>query len=221
MGISGAIAGSYIIVERLTGSTLFSIFLKVMPALLRAILPNDETILWFTIRAERNLYGSWDVALIYLLLLPIVFSIFLGCWVFLILKLLGIFELGTVWLILWFFVVAIDYFISSSNQYALELKYHDRRLGIQGIKNRMRSDPFKALKRWSYYFISNSVRAPYTTLKVLLITVLFVLLHWPAWLIRVIPAFRFDLTNRKNRRYYYAWYAAIFIIAGLLLNTLF
>lgn len=221
LGICGAIAGANIIVEQLFGSTLFTTFLKAIPAFLQSFFPNDATILWFTVRANRNLYGSWDIALIYLVLIPTVFLLLVGCWLFLILKLLGIFNIGTVWLIVWFVVVVFDYGVSASNQYALELKSHDRRLRVLGIKNRMYSDPVKTLKRWSYHFLSNWVRGPFTALKILLIIVLFVLLHWPAWLVQIVPAFRFDLNSRKTRRYYYAWYAFIFIAMGLILSTLF
>jgi hypothetical protein len=201
LGISGAIAGSYIIIERLIKTTLFSLFLKAIPLYIQSLIPYDATINRFIVHANRDFYSSWDVAFIYLLLMPIIFVSFAGCWVFLVLKLLGILDIGTIWLIIWFIFIAIIYWWSASAQYAWELKFHDRRLGKQGIMNRMWLNPFKTVKRWNYYFWSNWFRAPYTTLKLLLIVALFVLLHWPAWLIQIIPTFRFDITIRKNRRW--------------------
>lgn len=53
-------------------------------------------------------------------------------------------------------------------------------------------------KRWDHHFVTNWVRAPFAGLRISLIVVLFDLLDWPAWMIHIIPAFRFDLTNRKT-----------------------
>ena len=221
LSISGAIAGVYIIAEQLFKSTVFTVFLKALPAFLQSFFPNDATILWFTVQANKNLYNSWHIALIYLVLMPTIFALFVGCWIFLVLALLGVFNIGTKWLIIWFILIAVNYMWSATNQYAVEIKFHDRRLGVNGIINRMLSDLPKTMKRWSYYFFTNWIRGPFTALRLCLITFLFVLLHWPAWLIQTVPVFRFDLTNRKIRRYYYSWYAGIFIIAGLVLTTLF
>jgi hypothetical protein len=221
LAISGVIAGSYIVVETLIRSTVFSVFWKVNPAFLRSFYPNDIAILQFTIRANGSLYSNWGVALIYLFLLPIVFSIFVGCWVFLILRLLGIFDIGPIWLTIWFILVAINHILAAVGQHALEIRFHDHRLRTLGITNRMLSDLPNTMKRWSYYFLTNWIKAPITTLLLLLIIVLFVLLHWPAWLIQIVPKFRFDLTNARIRRYYYAWYAVIFGVSGLILAFIF
>ncbi len=221
LGISGAIAGVYIIAEQLFKSTVFTVFLKVLPAFLQSFFPNSTTILWFTVQANKSLYNSWHIALIYFVLMPIILALFVGCWIFLVLALLGVFYIGTKWLTVWFILITVNYMWSATNQYAVEIKFHDRRLGVNGIINRMLSDPLKTIKRWSYYFFTNWIRAPFTALRLCLITLLFVLLHWPAWLIQIVPAFRFDLTSRKTRRYYYSWYAGTFIVAGLVLTTLF
>jgi hypothetical protein len=220
LGICGVIAGANIIVEQFFNDKLFSAFLKAIPVFLQSFFPNDATILWFTVRANRNIYDSWDVALIYFVLVPLLFALLTGCWVFLILALVGVINIGTIWLIIWFVLTAINYGWSASNQYALEIKSHDRRLGVEGIKNRMRSDPAKTAKRWSHYFFADWVVAPFVALRIFFIEFLFVLLLWPAWLLRLIPDFRFDLTSRKTRRYYYAGYSAVFVIAGLVLASL-
>ncbi len=221
LGISGVIAGVYIIVEQLFKSTIYTVFLSLIPIFARAFFPNDAAITWFTIQANRNLYTNWSIALIYFVLTPIIFALFIGCWLFLVLALLGIFNIGVIWLIAWFILMVINHIVSAILQYATEIKFHDRRLGANGIIKRMFSDLPKTGKRCSHYFLTNWVRAPFTALRIWLITFLFVLLHWPAWLVQIIPAFRFDLTVRKTRRYYYSWYAAIFIIAGLVLTTLY
>lgn len=221
LSISGAIAGVYIIAEQLFKSTIFTVFLRAVPAFLQAFFPNDAAIMWLTVQANRNLYTSWHIALIYFVLTPTILVLFIGFWLFLILALLGIFNIGIIWLIIWFILIVINHMWSATSQYALEIKFHDRRLGAAVITNRMFSDLPKTMKRWSYYFLTNWVRAPFTALRIWLITFLFVPLHWPAWLVQIIPAFRFDLTVRRTRRYYYSWYAAIFIIAGLVLTTLF
>jgi len=221
LGISGAIAGVYIIVEQLFRSTIYTVFLSVVPIFARAFFPNDAAITWFTIQANRDPYTNWSNALIYFFLTPILFALFTGFWLFLVLALLGIFNIGVTWLITWFIFIAINHSVSATGQYAVEIKFGDRRLGTAGITKRMFSDLPKTGKRCTYYFFTNWVRAPYTSLRIWLITFLFVLLHWPAWLVQIIPAFRFDLTNKRTRQYYYSWYAAIFIIAGLIFNTLY
>lgn len=221
LSITGIIAGGYTLVEWLVSSTLFSIFRTVIPIFLQSVFPNDSTILWFVNRTTRNLYASWDVALIYFFLMPIELILFAGCWLFLILKLLGRFNIGTPWLIVWFIGIALVYVVSASNQYALEIKSHDRRLRYQGIIKRMFSDSKQTIKKWNYYFWKNWIIAPFTALKIMAIVFLFVLLHWPAWLIQIFPPFRFDLSEAKTRRYYYLTYSVIFLISGLLLTTLF
>jgi hypothetical protein len=55
LGICGAIAGANIIVELLFRSTVFSLFLKVIPVILHSVLPNDAIVLWFNARTARNL----------------------------------------------------------------------------------------------------------------------------------------------------------------------
>jgi hypothetical protein len=220
LGICGAIAGANIIAELIFRSTIFSLFLKVIPAILQSVLPNDAAILWFTDRANKNLYGSWDVALIYFAVMPIIIAFYVGCWVFLVLDILGVFDIGTKWLIVWFALVTVNFMWAAVGQYAFEIRFNDKRLRKKGVENRMLSNPIKTIGKWSYYFISNWIMAPFTAIKIFLIVFLFVLLQWPAWLLRIIPAFRFDLTSRKTRRYYYAGYSALFIIAGLDLTSL-
>jgi len=117
--------------------------------------------------------------------------------------------------------VFIGLYYDDPPSFNFELEYKAHNKHATGITKRMLSDLPKTMKRWSYYFLTNWIRAPFTALRICLITFLFVLLHWPAWLVQIIPAFRFDLTVRRTRRYYYSWYAAIFIIVGLVLTTLF
>jgi len=220
LGSCATIAGINIVVEQLFRGALFTSFLQLAPVLMQSFLPNDTTTLWFAVRANKSLYNGWDVALIYLVLLPMVFMLFVGCWLFLVLALLRVFNIGALWLIIWFVVTAVVYFVSASNQYALEIKSHDKRLGVPGVKNRMFADPMKTVKRVSFIFVVYWVSAPLGTLAIYLITVLFVLIHWPAWLIQTIPALRFDLTNKRERQVYYGWYAAVLGVTSLALVLL-
>jgi hypothetical protein len=217
LAILGIIAGVNIVVELLFNNPLFTAFLNVIPVYLQSIFPNDPAILRFTIKAKENLYNSWDIAIIYLVLMPVVSMLFTGCWLFLILALLGVFNIGTVWLIIWFVVTAVLYFMSASNQYAIEIVSDDRRLRSKGVTKRLYADPMKTIKRVSIQFVINWVRTPLAALGILLTEILFVLLHLPAWLIKIIPAFRFDLSDKQVRTRYYAFYALIFGIAGAVL----
>jgi hypothetical protein len=122
LGISGAIAGVNIIVEQLFKSTIFTVFLNAIPAYLRVSFPSDELITWFTIRANRNLYTSWDIALIYFVLTSITFALFIGCWAFLVLTVTGVYNIGVTWLIVWFIFVIIDYMAVSNRPIRLRNK---------------------------------------------------------------------------------------------------
>jgi hypothetical protein len=215
--ILGIIAGVNTVVELLFTNPLFTTFLNVIPVFLQSVFPNDPEVLRFAIRAKGNLYNSWDIAIIYLVLMPVVSMLFTGCWLFLILALLGVFNIGTVWLIIWFVVTALIYLVSAKDQYTIEIVSADRRLRSKGVKNRMLADPIKTMQRVSIQFVINWVRTPLAALGILLTVLLFVLIYWPAWLIKIIPAFRFDLSDKQVRTRYYAFYALIFGIAGAVL----
>ena len=217
LAILGIIAGVNIVVELLFTNQLFTTFLNVIPVFLQSVFPNDPEVLRFAIRAKGNLYNSWDIAIIYLVLMPVVSMLFTGCWLFLILALLGVFNIGTVWLIIWFVVTALIYLVSARDQYTIEIVSADRRLRSKGIRNRMLADPIKTMQRVSIQFVINWVRTPLAALGILLTVLLFFLIHWPAWLIKIIPAFRFDLSDKQVRTRYYAFYALIFGIAGAVL----
>jgi hypothetical protein len=73
------------------------------------------------------------------------------------------------------------------------------------------------LQKWGIPTCKKQVRTPLAALGILLTVLLFVLIYWPAWLIKIIPAFRFDLSDKQVRTRYYAFYALIFGIAGAVL----
>ena len=156
--ILGIIAGVNTVVELLFTNPLFTTFLNVIPVFLQSVFPNDPEVLRFAIRAKGNLYNSWDIAIIYLVLMPVVSMLFTGCWLFLILALLGVFNIGTVWLIIWFVVTALIYLVSARDQYTIEIVSADRRLRSKGIRNRMLADPIKTMQRVSIQFVINWVR---------------------------------------------------------------
>lgn len=141
--ILGLIAAANIVVELLFSNPLFTTFLNVIPVVLQSALPNVPAVLRFAVRAKENLYNSWDIALIYLVLLPAVFTLLTGCWLFLALALLGKFNIGIVWLIIWFVGVAVVYLVSARDQYMIEIARRDRRLRSKGIMNRFFCGPDK------------------------------------------------------------------------------
>lgn len=204
-------------IERLFSSTLFSIFLKLTPRLIQSLLPRDAAIIWFTTHANRNIYASWNVALIYLLLLPTVFSLMIGFWVFLILRICGVYNIGTAWLCVWFVVLCLSYSWSAVNQYASEVIAKHKRAKAETITKYMIQDPKILLKRCSFYFFMNWIKAPLTTLKLVLMIFLFVLLHWPAWIIQIFPRIKLDLTDSDTRTHYYVGYMLLSVIPGIVL----
>jgi hypothetical protein len=217
LSISGTVAGGYLLIERLFNCTFFAIFLNLTPRFIQSVFPRDPTITWFTIHVNRNIYASWHVALIYFLLLPIVFSVMVGFWVFLILRLFGVYYIGTAWLCIWFVVLCLSYFRSAINQYAVEVKAKHEKADAEDLKKYMIQDPKTLFKRGTFYFFLNWIKAPFTTLELLLIVSLFVLLHWPAWLIQIFPRIRLDLNDSEARRRYYAGYMVVFLVSGLIL----
>jgi len=218
LSTSGILAGGYLLIERLFNRVLFSTFLTLTPRLLRAFFPYEPTIAWFEIRSNRNLYQSWDIALIYLLLLPIIFSLFIGFLPFFILKVLGVYDLGTAWLSIWFVFLCLNHLWAAVNQHAVEIKAQHRRATVETIKQRMKQDPRVTSKRWVSYFFSNWIKAPFTTLQLLITVVLFVLLHWPAWVIQAFnKGTKLDLSTNETRRNYYIGYMLLFTIIGLFL----
>lgn len=221
LSTSGIIAGGYVLVERLFTCTLFSIFLTLTPRFLQSFFPHNPTITWLEIRSNRNLYQSWDVAFIYLLLLPVLFFLFTGFWLFLILKVLGVYDLGTAWLGIWFIVLCSNNMWAAVNQYAVEIKAQNNKATVETITQRMQRNPIATLKRWGFYFFRNWIKAPLTTFQLLLTVVLFVLLHWPAWLINGVTGWNINLEDNNARKYYYTGYTVLFLLAGLVLMFLF
>ncbi len=220
LSISALIAGAYLLMERLFAYRVFSVFLALTPKLLQSLFPHDATIAWFTIRSGRSLYDAWDVALVYLFLLPALFVIEVGCWVFLALRLAGISYIGTSWLFSWFVFNWFIYSWSAVNQYAVEIKIKNKKATPEGIKKSMIEDPGLTLKRWIYYFLRNWLVTPLIASALVLIIILFVLLHWPAWVIKAFPKIHLNLDNKRSRTYYYLTYMLLAGIPGLVLTFL-
>lgn len=219
--ISGTIATGYILIERLFFSKLFSIFFVLTPDILQSQFKHDPAIAWFKIRSNRNLYDCWDIGFIYLFLLSLVLIMTVGFWVFLVLKILGVNSIGTFSLIIWFAVLCSHNMWSVVNQHYVEIKARHKRATVERVKRYMMEEPLNTLKRWCFYFFSNWIRTPFTTLKLLLIIILFVLLHWPVWLLKSVGILKIDLNDANIRKYYYTGYTVIFLVAGLLLMFFF
>jgi len=213
------------LVERLVTTELFSVFLTVIPifltSLFNSLLNYAPTMTWFKGRSSRNLYDCWDISLIYLFLLSLVLAIVVGFWIFLVLRILRIYNIGTFWLGIWFAVLCVTNWIAAVNQHAIEIKAQHKRATIERVKKYIWEKPLNALKRSAYHFLRNWVETPFITLKLLSIIVLFILLHWPVWLLKGSRILKIDLNDRKAREYYYIAYAVLASVAGTLLMFFF
>ena len=221
LGISGAISFGYILVERLVHTELFSVFLKLTPNFLTSRFNYEPAIAWFKVRSSRNLYDCWDISLIYLFLLSFILVMVVGSWVFLVLRILGIYNIGTSALIIWFAVLCYINVRAAANQYAVEVKVQHKMATVEKVKEYIMENQVNTLKRSAYYFLRNWVVTPVITLKLLLIIVLFVLLHWSAWLLKGVKILKIDLNDKNTRKYYYIAYGVLASVAGLSLIFLF
>lgn len=145
--IAGAFAGGYALIEKLFGLSLFSVFWKIAPVVMQSSSPNMSFTTWFAIRSQRNLHEAWDVALFYFLLVLIIFPLMAGCWLFLILAVLGIYNIGVFWLIIWFVFLSFIYLVSASNQVAVEIKAKHPRANAERIKRYMTQEQITTIKR--------------------------------------------------------------------------
>lgn len=221
LSISGVISLGYILVERLVSTELFSVFLKLTPIFLTSQFKYEPAIAWFKVHSSKNLYDCWDISLIYLFLLSLMLTIVVGFWVFLVLKVLGIYNIRTILLIIWFAVLFAINVVAASNQHAVEVKIQHKIATVEKVKEYLLENQPNTLKRVTYYFLRDWVETPFTIVKLLLIIVLFILLHWPAWLLKGVKILKIDLNDKNTRTYYYIAYGVPASVAGLLLIFLF
>ncbi len=217
LSISGVLSLGHILVERLVGTKLFSLFLALTPNFLTSQFNHEPAIAWFKVRSSKNLYDCWDISLIYLSLLSLVLLMVVGFWVFLVLRILGIYNIRTSLLVLWFTVLCAVNVMTAANQHAIEVKAQHKTATVEKVKEYMMENQANTLKRLAHHFLRNWVGTPFTTLKLLSIVVLFVLLHWPAWLLKGIRILRIDLNDKNTRKYYYITYGVLASVAGVLL----
>jgi hypothetical protein len=118
---------------------------------------------------------------------------------------------------MWFAVLFAINVVAASNQHAIEVKTQHKIATVEKVKEYMKENQLNTLKRVAYYFLRNWVETPFTTLKLLLIIVLFILLHWPAWLLKGVKILKIDLNDNNTRTYYYIAYGVPASVAGLLL----
>ena len=219
--VAGVISFGHILVERLITTKLFSVFLTLTPKFLTSQFKHEPAIAWFEARSRRNLYDCWDISLIYLLLLSLILGMTAAFWVFLVLRVLGAYDIGTSLLILWFAVLFVSNGVAAVNQCAVEVKFRHRRATAERVREYMKEAPEITLKRCTHYFMRNWIGTIVTTVRLLSTIVLFVLLHWPAWLLKGMKVLRIDLNDSKAREYYYAAYGVLSSVAGTLLMFLF
>lgn len=217
LSISGVISLGYGFVERLVSSRLFSLFLKLTPNFLTSQFRYEPAIAWFKVRSGRNLYDCWDVSLIYLVLLSLILMIVVGFWIFLILRILGICNTRMSLLIIWFVVLCAGNVWAAVGQHAIEVKAQHKRATVEKLQEYMIKNPENTRKRLAYYFLRNWVETPFTIVKLLLTIVLFILLHWPAWLLKGVKILKADLNDKDTRTQYYIAYGVAASVAGLLL----
>jgi hypothetical protein len=221
LSISGVISLGYGFVERLVSSRLFSLFLKLTPNFLTSQFRYEPAIAWFKVRSSRNLYDCWDVSLIYLVLLSLILMIVVGFWIFLILRILGIYNIRMSLLIIWFVVLCGGNVWAAVGQHAIEVKAQHKRATVEKLQEYMIKNPENTGKRLAYYFLRNWVETPFTIVKLLLTIILFILLHWPAWFFKVIKILKADLNDKDTRTQYYIAYGVSASVVGLLFTFFF
>lgn len=217
LSISGVIGLGYMLVERLITSEVFSVFLRLTPIFLSSQFRYEPAIAWFRVRSSRNLYDCWDTSLIYLFLLSLILAMVVGFWVFIVLRILGVYDIGISALIIWFAMLCVVNFVAAVSQHAIEVKAQHKRATSEEVKEDMAAAPVNTLKRTAHHFLRNWVGTPLTTLKLLAITVLFILLHWPAWLLKGVNILKTNLNDKKAREHYYIAYGVLASVAGVLL----
>jgi len=221
LSISGVVSLGYGFVERLISTELFSLFLTATPNFLYSQFRSEPAIAWLKARSGGSLYDRWDVSLIYLFLVSCVLAMTVGFWVFLILRILGIYSIGTSALVVWFLVLCFGNVWAVVGRHYIEIKGRHKGATLEKVQEYVIENAEKTVKRWAHYFLRNWVETPYTTVKLLSIMVLFILLHWPAWVLKGVKILRADLNDRDTRTHYYITYGVLASVAGLLLTFFF
>jgi hypothetical protein len=224
LALLGVFATAHTVLERIFKYSLFTTLLAITPLFLRSWFPHEPSILWFENRStNRNIYESWDVAFIYLFLLPIILFLNAGFFTFVILRLVDVYHITIPLLIAWFLLILVSNFMAACNQAALKFKDINPTLNdINQILAHMQRHPYLTLRFITGYFFLNWIKTPITTLVLLCLFILLVLLYWPAWLIRALQRTnKLPLTRESDRTNYLIVYSVIFICAGLLLNFIF
>lgn len=216
------VASAYTLIERLLGVTLFSVFWKMTPTFLQSSYPDNPFSGWLQARAHDNLHEAWELALFLLVAVSVTLFFMLGFWVFLILRLLGIYSIAVPLLILWFFLLFLLYFVSAGNQVAIEIKVRHRRADTERIKRYMQEDQVGTIKRTTRFFFRNWVVSPFAGLQILIIILLLIVLDGPAWFTKLFPTgSHLRIADDSVRNHYYIGYAAVSGIVGGILMFLF
>jgi hypothetical protein len=222
ISIVGALVGGNLVVEKFFKFQLFVVFFRFFPQLVQAIVPSEPAITWLATRSNRSIYYSWDIAFIYIALLPVLLILATGLWFLLIFRILNVYSISLGILIVWFLVLCYVYSVSASNQYAMEVQFKHKTANIETLKMLIIKDPETTAKRWAYFFFINWIRTPLVGLSLLLLFLFLVILFWPAWIINAFSKkTKINLEKDRSRKYYYACYSTVFIIVGLILMFLF
>ena len=223
--VSSFIVAGHTLVERIFNYSSIVVLTEYLPKFLKAYIPSNAFITWYEIRSLRlNFYGDWHVVLFLTGCTTLTFALFSGFWALLVLKVLG-FNISNYWLLSYCLFLAFIYFWSSINQTFIKMAilHKDELTFIRNTHNNIDTNdmigvfvkyPKQIMRYIVLYFFVNWVKSPVTSLGILLVLMLLVVMHWPAWLTNVLPnRYHIDITNSDTRRNYYIGY---FVSAGVL-----
>ncbi|AKG53305.1 hypothetical protein DGWBC_0627 [Dehalogenimonas sp. WBC-2] len=219
--IFGITTGGYVLFELLFKCTLFTVFLRVVSTMLMALYPREPGYVWLTVQSSKSVYNIWNVALLWLMGLPIVLFLMIGFWVFIVLNIVGTTHIPVLWLVLWFIGAGLINLFSAVNQYAIELKIKHKRASVERLKRYILDDLGQALKRISHHFFYNWITGPVYTIAIFFIDLLLIILHWPAWGLNAFFGSKLDLDSNEVRKNYYIGYTVTAGLTGAVLLFLF
>jgi hypothetical protein len=223
VSLSGAAATAHLVIERMFGSPMFSMFVKVIPRLMTTLYPYEPAFSWFEQKTNaESIEEAGDVCLVFLVALLAVVFLMLGFWVVLVMRLASKWHVPTPVLLIWFFALFVGNVVSAANQTAITFKMIPPPVKtVNGVRNRMLRDPLATAKVAMKYFAQDWVLPIFHSLKLLLTVILVIVLYWPAWVIHATQRnHRLDLAKSDVRTLYFGTYSLFCVVAAVLLRFL-
>jgi hypothetical protein len=198
--ILAVLVGGYVVFERLLGNQIFLAFRRLTPKILSKAYPADISMKWYeTFRAKNQESYHWSVIFDFGLSTA-TFCILMGCWVFLGLMLGEIFNIGIFWITVWFIAVTVQHIVASI--WVNWLKIHvEQKVPPEKMSEYVFSNQKEVARKWLWVFLKNWIEAPIVAFKIVLLSLLSIILHLPAWILRI------KIGNTKIRHFYYVVYA--------------